>query len=152
MIGASPTFTSYGYSDNPVVVGEQTKVSFQISPEDPAATIGISGKVRVVEDDTTLCIANLTEVVGSPLSAKGECLLDFATAGNKFLTLKYEGNDIYDGKTASMEMLEVDQAATQTFLSANWISPTVVGEPFVVAVLCRANFSGYWNSNRGGYS
>ena len=132
VIGASPVFTSYIYSLTPIVVGQQTKVSFQLAPEDPAATIGISGKVRVVEDDTTLCIANLTEVVGAPLSAKGECLLDFATAGNKFLTLKYEGNDIYDGKTASMPALEVRQAATQTFISANWTSPTVVGEPLVV--------------------
>ena len=132
VIGASPKFTSYSYSLSPIVVGQQTKVSFQVAPEDPAATIAISGKVRVVEDDTTLCIANLTEVVGDPLSAKGECLLEFDTAGNKFITLKYEGNDIYDGKTASMPMLEVNQTGTQTALSANWTSPTVSGEPFVV--------------------
>lgn len=128
VVGATPKFSSFAYSLSTVVVGQQTMVSFQIEPEDSAATIPISGKVEVVEGDTTLCSSVLTAVVGDETAAKGECLVSFSTSGSKFLTLKYAGNDIYDGKIASMPPLTVKQASTQTTLTANWSTITVVGE------------------------
>ncbi|MBW6474115.1 MAG: Ig-like domain-containing protein, partial [Anaerolineaceae bacterium] len=132
VVGASAKFTSFAYSVSPIVVGQQTTVSFQIAPEDPAATIPISGKVKVLNNDATLCIASLSAAIDNPMAAKGECLLTFTQTATEYLTLVYEGNDIYDGKTISMPVLEVKQANTQTILTSKWSTITVVGEPILV--------------------
>ncbi len=132
VVGASAKFTSFTYSVSPIVVGQQTTVSFQVAPEDPAATIPITGKVKVLNNEVTLCIATLSAAIDNPMAAKGECLLTFINAASEYLSLVYEGNDIYDGKIASMPVLEVKQANTQTILTSNWSTTTVVGESILV--------------------
>lgn len=132
VVGASAKFTNFAYSEAPIVVGQSTTISFRLAPEDLAATFPISGKVKVLRDQDTLCIATLVADTDNPLAAKGECLLNFTKAATEYLTLVFEGNDIYDGKIASMPELEVKQASSLTTLTANWTTVSMIGEPFLV--------------------
>ncbi len=131
------------FSDNPVVIGQATKISFVISPENPVATSPITGKVNVVDKKgETLCIVNLTSVDGKPMSAQGGCTVTFLDEGKLNLFLSYTGNDIYDGiKDEISEQLQVDKAPTEIDLFISSV-PTVVGQPLKVDFLVKANTPG----------
>jgi hypothetical protein len=142
VVGQTAKFSSFSFSENPLVVGQQTTISFEVAPEDPSSTFPISGKVKVLKNDETLCIVTLAASVGNPLAAKGECLLTFRSAATEYLNLIYEGNDIYDGKTASMPALVVNHSDTVTTLTANWTTISVVGEPILVQISVGAKAPG----------
>lgn len=142
VVGQSAKFSSFSFSVNPMVVGQQTTVSFQVSPEDTASTFPVSGKVKVLKNEETLCVASLSAAIDNPLAAKGECLLTFTNTATEYLNLVYEGNDIYDGKIASMPALVVNHSDTVTTLTANWTTATVVGEPLLVQISVGAKAPG----------
>lgn len=119
-----------------IVVGESATISFVVSPENPAATLPITGKVRVVDnkDDSTLCIATLSAVAEKPTSAQGKCVLTFTKVESISFILIYEGNDIYDGETTQGLTLIVNQSESLTTLISNWSTPTVIGQPMPVEI------------------
>ncbi|MDO9086896.1 MAG: Ig-like domain repeat protein [Anaerolineaceae bacterium] len=142
VVGQTAKFSIFKFSENPLVAGQQTTISFEVAPEDPTSTFPVSGKVKVLKNDQTLCIVSLAASVSNPLAAQGECLLTFTSAATEYLNLVYEGNDIYDGKIASMPELVVNHSDTTTSLTANWTTLSVVGEPILIQISVGAKSPG----------
>jgi len=129
---------------NTIVVGESATISFVVSPENPSATLPITGKVRVLDkkDNTTLCIATLTSVTDKPTSAQGKCILVFRSVETISFILSYEGNDIYDGETTEGLILTVTQSESNISLISNWSTPTVIGQSIPVEITVVPGFPG----------
>jgi large repetitive protein len=112
------------------VTGQAVTVLFSVSVTAPGGGTP-TGNVTVSNGSGASCTGTV---------AAGSCSLTFFTAGSQTLTAVYAGDANYNGSTSSGVSHLVNKADTTTTVNSS--SPTVVGQPILVAYSVTAQAPG----------
>ncbi len=121
---AATTTTIDSDTPAPTVVGQSYVVTVTVAPVAPGAGTP-AGSVNV-SDGTDSCVVTLS-------SGAGSCDLTSTSAGAKTLQATYEGDSSFSASTTTAGH-QVDPAATTTTIDSDDPDPSVVGQPYAVAV------------------
>ena len=115
-------------ASTPTALGASYAVNVTVT-RTGSSTTNVTGTVNV-SDGTDSCSITLT--AGQP-TASGTCNLVSTTAGSKTITATYAGSANYDGSSGTATHT-VNKASTTTSITSDLPDPTVVGQPYSIAV------------------
>ncbi len=124
-VNAAATTTSIS-SDNPdpSTSGQVVTVAYGVSVNSPGA--------GTPTGNVTVTASGGSETCSAPL-ATGSCQLALVTLGNRTLAATYAGNADFAGSSGTTPH-QVNAAPTATGITSDTPDPTVVGQPYAVAV------------------
>ena len=145
VVGEAVTYDSVTLTPSSTAVGQQITIDYVLSPTDPSVTEKVSGKLRVLDDsgsEEVIYCENSLIPSSADTSASGSCIVVFEKAGQHTLTLKYLGNDVFQGKTTSSPLITITKANTTiTPDTSIAYSTTKVGESFTVSAFIQSQSS-----------